>query len=551
MVQSIDCRSLRASPRPPESKWHGDDLIGTRSPTGISEKPSVSSICSGMSPEEDRCQTELDSNDEMCVADEEHFHSKNTGNPVSKLSIKGSWSVTTTTRHFLHPGSRLIEHAKLNKQIASANIVRDLRACRQDQVMGPRSGDALHEVLNWMDSANDPLHNGWMDSIDVHEPPASFGAGGQGLGFGNNGKAGKGRLRTKAKVTVESRAQTHSGSLAYFQEDTDNPNTTAPSDDDPRPQAPPFFKHVVGMRNLVGNHSGQRGSTLPSQPTQRLPLEKPVRRDAPWFGCSTENCKENCNKDPKEKIDQEEEEWVKRKKLTGAVCRSAFYREGGPEPIEDILGLRRTRSGRLKVTALQHGGTASAAGVDVGDQLVSINGTEPCESLMAEAVLMRLRVPAVVIFMGFVGKLQAEVRVRQPDSPSCGFPTTTDVVSALLRDRMSSSSTLSLCDPVVFQQGLSSLFLTASMPPKTSTDCREDTGKSGKFPAVSYTETPFIEPHNAADGTAEVSSAPARKEATSCTDERAQADHLRVYELQRQDARRLVGRALRSKSTGV
>merc|ERR1712008_43005 len=301
-------------------------------------------------------------------------------------------------------------------------------------------------------------------------------------------------------------------------------------------------KQRVRMRNVSDNQTGQKASSLTMK---RLPLEKTLRQDASLFGCK----QDGCNQEPAEETDKEEEEWVTRKMLTGAVCRTAFYRAGGQEPIEDILGLRRTRTGRLKVSALQQGGTAAASGVDIGDQLVSINGRGPCESLMAEAVRMHLRAPAVIIFMGFVGKLQAEVRVRQPDSVTCGFHPNTDVSTALLSDRIAPVATVSLCDPVIFEQAPTSLFLAVSALPHKSTDCSQDIRSIGELAPVGSTETECRRAQNAANGTAEVLGDPASKVATSYCTEGAHGPC--VYELQRQDARRLVCRALRAKSVGV
>jgi len=278
-----------------------------------------------------------------------------------------------------------------------------------------------------------------------------------------------------------------------------------------------------------------------------------VGQDSPLFGCSQEAADE---------VDDEEKEWVMRKMKTGAVCRMAFYRSGGQEPIEDILGLRWTKTGPLKVSALLPGGTASQYGVEVGDQVVTINGREPYEGLLAEAIRMRLQAPVVIIFTGFVGKLQAEVRVRQPDSPVCGFPATTDVAAALLSDsdHMAVGEKIILRDPVVFQQAPTSLFLAVPTIPNDSTACSEDGGETVQLAAIGSTETEWSRAHNVADCAPNVSEGPASKEARSCCKpgKYSQADkslprceHAHVYELQRREARRLVTRALWNRSTGV
>lgn len=81
---------------------------------------------------------------------------------------------------------------------------------------------------------------------------------------------------------------------------------------------------------------------------------------------------------------------------------------------EDVLGLSRTCHGRLMVTAVRGDGPAARAGVVAGDQLISMNGEKIWEYYPAKAVLSGLRGPATLIFLGFSGKLQAEVRVKQP-----------------------------------------------------------------------------------------------------------------------------------------
>merc|ERR1712060_783385 len=47
----------------------------------------------------------------------------------------------------------------------------------------------------------------------------------------------------------------------------------------------------------------------------------------------------------------------------------------------------------------------------------------------AETIWKSLTPPAALVFIGFAGKLQAEVRIRQPDKPQCGLPPALDVAA--------------------------------------------------------------------------------------------------------------------------
>jgi len=526
---------------PDESEWHGQGLNVTRSPA------SCGSTWSGIP--EDRCQTEEDSNDdETNVTDEEHLECRSNPFPESKVPLKGSLS--DTPRDSCHPGSRLGQRARLNRDSIPAIIDRHQQHWVKDSFVPPSSDyDPLQDVLNWMSFAA---------SNDEQHASADFGGQKQ---VADNSSTGHG-LRRRANVVVEGREKTRPGGRSPFKEGTDSPDYAPSDDDDARPQPPPSSSQLVRMRSFtsetpssaIGSPAVQKANSMP---LLRLLPETPKKHNLTVLGCSQA---------PEEDVDKEEDEWVGRKKLTGTVCRMAFYRAGGVDPSGDILGLRRTKTGRLKVSSLKEGGIAAASGVEVGDQLVSINGVEPCSSLMAEAVRMRLRAPAVVIFMGFVGKLQAEVRVRQLDSTTCGFPNHTDVASALLNDQMTSDLNLVVCDPVVFQQSPTSLFLAVPTRQRESAQSIEDAAPCFQLAALGSTETAWRSAHNAVNGTgpgtgpgaAEILAGLAGKEAmSSCgPDECARVQgsapgHSRVYELQRQDARRLVTRALRHKSAGV
>lgn len=211
---------------------------------------------------------------------------------------------------------------------------------------------------------------------------------------------------------------------------------------------------------------------------------------------------------------RDEEEWLARKRLTGTVGRLVRYKEG-QRPADDILGLCLTRTGRIMVTALQEDGPASRAGVTAGDQLASINGERTFRKGPAKSILANVLAPATIVFLGFAGKLQAEVRVRQPDQPRCGLPAATEIV---LNHSGRTSSRLRLTEAVIFQTRISSLFIATMSPPEA------DLGLVSS-----------VEPETGS-------------EQATCTIVRAPEvgeTEPGLYELQREDARRVLKRALR------
>jgi len=198
----------------------------------------------------------------------------------------------------------------------------------------------------------------------------------------------------------------------------------------------------------------------------------------------------------------EEEEWFARQRLTGAICRLVRYNEVDYTPKDDILGLRCTRSGRIMVTAVRENGIAAKAGVVAGDELVSIDGRKEFIGHTALVVHASLRAPTILVFLGFVGKLQAEVRVKRPPEPKCGLAPGAEVIINSLDTQ---PQPLQLRDAVVFKQGDSaSMLITA-------------------------------EPRGA-------HSAPVTQENTSPSPEHS--SKILMYELQREDARNLIVNAL-------
>lgn len=117
------------------------------------------------------------------------------------------------------------------------------------------------------------------------------------------------------------------------------------------------------------------------------------------------------------------DEWTERKKLTGVVAKLVTYTATMPTDAEsDVTGLQRDRWDRVFVTAVASGGPAEHSGVQIGDQLVSVAGRRDFTGIATPDLLRNLPSPVSLIFLGFAGKLQAEVRLSHPDAPSCGLP---------------------------------------------------------------------------------------------------------------------------------
>eukprot|EP00440_Ansanella_granifera_P068884 gb/GFBE01074728.1/.p1 GENE.gb/GFBE01074728.1/~~gb/GFBE01074728.1/.p1 ORF type:complete len:498 (+),score=87.12 gb/GFBE01074728.1/:1-1494(+) len=173
-------------------------------------------------------------------------------------------------------------------------------------------------------------------------------------------------------------------------------------------------------------------------------------------------------------VANEEEEWLERKRVTGVIGRMVQYQHG-EIPAKDVIGLHRTSQNRLMVTAVRADGPASRAGVVAGDQLISIDGEKIWEYYPAKAVLTGVKGPVTLIFLGFSGKLQAEVRVKQPDEPRLGLPPQISVPGKVmakskredgkrrwLEAQPSEIPSLHLKDTVVFEQKVTSSLLIAT-----------------------------------------------------------------------------------------
>jgi len=203
----------------------------------------------------------------------------------------------------------------------------------------------------------------------------------------------------------------------------------------------PSNMHGIGMDEESLIHK-----SLP--PRRRYP---PTPSGAAWAPCQPNCCE--VDRLPDDELTSEEEEWYARQRLTGAIGRIVRYIPGD-RPSEDI-GLRGGGASRVMVAAVRDGGPASRSGVTAGDELISINGGKDFTGRRARDVQASLRAPSTLVFLGFVGKLQAEVRLNFVDAP-CGLSTREQVTKSKL------GASLSVHDEVIFQPGTAPLLLVTN-----------------------------------------------------------------------------------------
>eukprot|EP00435_Cladocopium_sp_Y103_P008016 s1874_g2.t1 len=126
-----------------------------------------------------------------------------------------------------------------------------------------------------------------------------------------------------------------------------------------------------------------------------------------------------CNFEALDEVVDPDEEWNQRLRGTGAAGRLVAY-ESGDRP-QDDLHLRGGAGKRVVVSFVRRSSRAEQAGVKTGDMLVSINGRKDFAGLRAEEVLRRIYGPVTLVFLGFIGKWHAELRLSNQDSCFCGL----------------------------------------------------------------------------------------------------------------------------------
>mmetsp|Transcript_18637 Transcript_18637/g.51092 ORF Transcript_18637/g.51092 Transcript_18637/m.51092 type:complete len:471 (-) Transcript_18637:108-1520(-) len=230
------------------------------------------------------------------------------------------------------------------------------------------------------------------------------------------------------------------------------------------------------------------------------------------------------------RLEQEEEEelaWLERQKRTGASGRLVVYFEGD-DPRNDFL-LRGGSGRRVVVSAVQEGGPAAKAGVKPGDVLASIDGKKDFRRKNVEEIQRGMVAPVTLIFMGFVGKLHAEVRLSTKSS-ACGLSANYKMIP--------NDPTAQVVDEIVFKTAATPLFLAAnssSVRPQPRT-CAPECNDNAPFDAGCGTEATLAR----SEGDADAAAGGAIQSQQNGSPSRPNA----MYELSSPEARALVRNAL-------
>lgn len=331
------------------------------------------------------------------------------------------------------PSAALVPHLSVPRMRGARNSPHsagnDLQAAGSSGQKGP-----LGDLITWLDDAD------VGDVLERYPLPDAMAQPSPGHGASSN-QPYPAYSEAMMYPSTSGLPLTHAQRFPEVQEcdpddDSDDNLEEVPSDKETLPRAPPLAPSSV-------------------------PLMRPLTPDQnPFIDIEQHRTSGYCHNTIREvEGHNEEEEWVARQRLTGAICRLVRYCDNSITPKDDILNLRSTRRGRIMVTAVREKGIAAKAGVVAGDELVSIDGRKDFVGHPARVVHASLRAPVTLVFLGFVGKLQAEVRVKRPPEPKLGLALGNDVIS---HENRKEPQPVRLCDAVVFRQGDNpSLLITA------------------------------------------------------------------------------------------
>mmetsp|Transcript_38472 Transcript_38472/g.86501 ORF Transcript_38472/g.86501 Transcript_38472/m.86501 type:complete len:445 (-) Transcript_38472:69-1403(-) len=200
----------------------------------------------------------------------------------------------------------------------------------------------------------------------------------------------------------------------------------------------------------------------------------------------------SCGTSPDTGEDMGDQEWFDRVRITGVVGRLVQYPEGRYAAY-DIKGLARTPAGHLLVTQVSQIGPANQHGVKPGDRLVSINGQKPCPFAQADEILRSLSGPTSLVFLGFIGKIPAEVLVDTEDSCNCGLPQSADLVrwdDSCAADKQGPKPHIEVHDEYIFHPGAATLMLETQRERGTPRAPRSRSGEN-----VAASPVPLYELH--------------------------------------------------------
>jgi len=167
-------------------------------------------------------------------------------------------------------------------------------------------------------------------------------------------------------------------------------------------------------------------------------------------------------------LSQEQDNWDRRQQRAGAIARLVKYC-CGQMPSTDIT-LAGGNGRPVHLVSVREKGVAARSGARIGDRLVSINGKKDFMDLPATTTQDRLKAPATLVVMGFVGRPDAEVRLRNTKE-AWGIPNHQDTLRGdrlELRDVTVMNKNLALMTP---------LWLTTIPPKEDVTSCQPNSNE--------------------------------------------------------------------------
>jgi len=172
-----------------------------------------------------------------------------------------------------------------------------------------------------------------------------------------------------------------------------------------------------GSRALAAMSGRER---RPPHPPSR-PADAKPQASHPSCGEATLRILSGClNASPEmtDGLNSPEDAWEERLRRTGACARLVRYIQGDV-PRRDV-SFNGGDGKRLQVTWMRAQGRAHLAGVKLGDTLASIDGWQVPKDYSVETVYTKLVAPCILVFLGFIGKMNAEVRLTT-QLPKCGL----------------------------------------------------------------------------------------------------------------------------------
>mmetsp|Transcript_61629 Transcript_61629/g.155628 ORF Transcript_61629/g.155628 Transcript_61629/m.155628 type:complete len:607 (-) Transcript_61629:46-1866(-) len=343
----------------------------------------------------------------------------------------------------------------------------------QSTVLGPTmASDPLDDIMDWLSSA-DLGDDGGEPPSPVSLQPEGLSGGDDGLRWGVAGRPLDLLLAEPSPLvstTAATGSATTAATVANAASGTGGAKLARASPASAATAAAPQTAMLPPPPTRNGTRSGGVGDG------EQVPQFTAASRVAANYCGISDGNGDSKPKAQQPQLEPEEEEWDARQQQTGAAGRLVVY-EIGDKPREDLL-LRGGGTRRIMVAAVTEGGKAAKAGVQAGDVLVSIDGTKEFKGKSADAVHVSLRAPVMLVFMGFVGKLQAEVRLNYKQK-LCGLSSQHQVIYGR------PEAPVQLIDEIVFQPSNATIFLATKSPNAAKPPVSGKSTTSGRSGAAS------------------------------------------------------------------